>query len=186
MDDVDKREDEIELELGLSLGGNCNTRLQKFISVQKEDHERKSIPESADLGFGVQACTRFGELSGFTGENSEQDMDPKMKRKIQEMRRHEAKKKRGKKKLKMALSKGKLTAAIGCSYPANAVYMKSMYARGARASISVSSGWHLHHLPCNDSQARLLYSSVCQLTGLGEPKAEQFPVGSSVAGSRGI
>ncbi|CAL1412117.1 unnamed protein product [Linum trigynum] len=106
IDDVDKREDEIELELGLSLGGNCNTRLQKFISVQKEAHERKSIPESADLGFGVQACTRFGELSGFMGANSEQDMDPKMKREIHAMRRQEAKKKRGEKQLKMALSKG--------------------------------------------------------------------------------
>ncbi|CAI0561131.1 unnamed protein product [Linum tenue] len=126
MDDVDKREDEIELELGLSLGGNCNTRLQKFISVQKEAHERKFIPELANLGFGVQACTRFGELSGFMGANSEQDMDPKMKREIQAMRRQEAKKKRGEKQLKMALTKGKLTAAIGCSYPANAVYLNGV------------------------------------------------------------
>ncbi|CAN1131145.1 Ninja-family protein AFP3 [Linum perenne] len=74
-------DDGIELELGLSLGGNYSTRLQK------------SAPGSADFG------------SGFSGQ------DLKNRREVHALRRLEAKKKRDEKQLKRALSKGKLAAA---------------------------------------------------------------------------
>lgn len=101
------KEDEIELELGLSIGGNYK-KPDIFVNVQNGSQSKYS-DDSVDVGLSEKdpTCTRSSGSPSFIGDDAEQEMDPKTKREIHALRRQEAKKKREEKQLKKGFCKGK-------------------------------------------------------------------------------
>ncbi|KDP26350.1 hypothetical protein JCGZ_17508 [Jatropha curcas] len=86
------KEEEIELELGLSLGG----------SYKRQNGSESRSDTTADMGSREKqsTCIRSNVSPCFIGDSGHLVMDPKKKREIHALRRQEAKKKREEKQLK--------------------------------------------------------------------------------------